>query len=129
LQDLLNLAVEVSLGILLTGIGIEVLLNLGHARVGFSAESELNLYESFEAWIEIWDTEIDELRELGEQLLVQLLVCCLGHLGLLLGAGELGDILVRLLNELLDLSTHGVIVQELVVALLDTWILSAVSLE
>ena len=119
LQDLLDLVVQRALGILLARVGIEMLLNLRHAAVGLGAEFELDLDQSLEAWVEIGDAQIDELRELGRELLVELLVGGFGHLRLFLGTRELGGVLVGLLDEFLDLGTHGVVVEELVVTLLN----------
>ena len=119
LQNGLDFGIQLTLSVLLAGICVKVLLDLSHAGVGLGAEAELDLYQSLEAGIEVGDTEVDELRELGEQLVVELLVRGLGQLGVLLSTGKLGDVLVRLLDELLDLGAHGVVVEELVVALLD----------
>lgn len=121
LQNRLDLGVQLTLGVLLAGVGVQVLLDLGHAGVSLGAEAELDLDEGLEARVQVRDAEVDELGELREELVIELLIGGLGHLGLLLGAGELGHVLVGLLNELLDLGAHGVVVKELVVALLDAY--------
>ena len=120
LEDLLNLVVQLALSVLFSGIRLEVLLNLCHTGVCFGAESELDLDEGFETRIEVGDTEIDELWEFAEELLIELFVSCLSHLGFLLSTRELGYVLVGLLDELLDLCSHGIVVEELMIALLDT---------
>lgn len=120
LQHLLNSAVKVALCILLASIRIEILLYLGHARVGFGTESQLDLDQGFETGIEVGNAEVDELREFGEKLLIQLLICSFGHLSLLLSARQLRYILVGLLDKFLDLGAHGIVVEQLVVTFLDT---------
>jgi hypothetical protein len=102
-------------------------LNLCHSRVRLSAEAQLNLDKRFEAGIEIGNTKIDELGEFAEELLVELLISCLGHICLLLSAGKFGNILVRLLNELLNLRAHRVVVEQFVITLFDTYDLSALN--
>ena len=69
-QNLLNPVVQVSTGVLFSGIGIQVLLDLSHSRVGFGAESQLNLDKGFERGVEIWNAQVDELGQFGEKLLV-----------------------------------------------------------
>lgn len=119
LQHLLNPGVEMTLRILISSISIKVLLDLSHPAVRFGTESELNLDKSLETGIQIRDTEVDKLREFGEELLVELLIGSLGHLGLLFCTRQLGDVFVGLFGELLDLGTHGIVVKEFVIALLN----------
>lgn len=94
-------------------------MDLSHARVCLGTETQLNLDEGFKAGVEVGHAEVDELGEFGEKLLVQLLVGLLGHFGFALGTGQLCNILVRLLDEALDLGAHGIVVEEFVVAFLD----------
>ena len=119
LQDLLDAGVEVALGVLVAGVGVEVLLDLGHAAVGLGAEAQLDLDEGLEAGVEVGDAQVDELRQLRAQLLVQLVVRRLGHVHLLLGPRQLRHVLVRLLCQLLDLGAQRVVVEQLVAALLN----------
>lgn len=119
LQHLLNPIIEVSPRVLISRLRIEVLLHLSHARVGLGAEPQLDLDEGLKAGVEVGHAEVDQLRKLGEELLVELLVGLLGDFGLALGARQLGGVLVGLLDELLHLGAHSVVVKEFVVALLD----------
>jgi hypothetical protein len=54
-QNLLNPVVQVSTSILISGVGVQVLLNLCHSRIGFCAESQLNLDKGFERRVEVWN--------------------------------------------------------------------------
>ena len=105
--------------VLVPRVGIEVLLHLRHPAVRLGAETQLDLDKSFEGGVEIRHAQVDQLRQLRAELLVQLLVRRPGHIHLLLGAGQLGDILVRLLHQLLDFGAEGVVIEEFVTAFLD----------
>lgn len=102
LQNLFDTSIEVALRILLPRLSIEVLLNLGHAAVSLGTEAQLDLDESLERGIEIGYTQVNELRQLGAELFVELLISGLGHVLLLLGTRELSHILVGFVNETLD---------------------------
>lgn len=119
LQDLLDTGVELALGILVSCVGVEVLLDLGHARVGLCAEAQLDFDEGLEAGVEVGDAQVDELGQLAGQGLVELVVGSLGKLLVLFGARQLGDVLVGLVGQLLDLGAHAVVVHLLVLALGD----------
>jgi hypothetical protein len=121
-EDLFHAIVQVASGILISGLRIKILLDLSHATVRFGAESELDFDERFERRIEVWDAEIDELGEFGEELFVELLVGLLCHFGLSLCARQFGHVLVGLFYQLLDLGADGVVVEELVVAFLDAFV-------
>ena len=122
LEYRLDTVVQVTLGILLARVSVQVLLNLGHAAVSLGAEAQLDLDQGFKRRVEIWHAQVDELGELGEELVVELLVGLLGEFSVLLGAWQLSGVLVGLLDETLDLSAHGVVVEEFVVALLDAFV-------
>lgn len=107
------------LRILLSRIRIQELLHLRHPGVRLRAESQLDLHQRFKAWIEVGHTEIDELREFGEELLVECFVSGFGKIGLALGAGQLRGIFVGLFHELLHFGPRGVVVEEFVVTLFD----------
>lgn len=119
LKDLLYAGVQLAIGVLVSCIRIEVLLHLRHPGVCFGAEAQLNLDQRFEAGVEVRHPQVDQLWEFVEQLLVELLVCLLGHLRLSLGAWQFGRVLVGLLDQLLDLGSHRIVIEELVVSLLD----------
>ena len=119
LQDFFDLCIELALGVLVSCVGIEILLNLGHARVGLSAEPQLDLDQGLEAGVQVGHAQVDQLGQLGGQHLVELVVGGLCHLLVLLGARQLGHVLVGLVSQLLDLGTGAVIVEGLVVALGD----------
>lgn len=104
---------------MLSGVGIQELLNLRHAGVGFCAESELDFNEGFEARVQIWDAEVDELGQFGKELFVELFVSLFGHVGFSLCAGQFCNVLIRLFDQFLHLGAHGVIVKEFVVTFLD----------
>ena len=87
-----------TLGVLLARVGVEVLLHLGHAAVGLGAEAQLNLDQGLEAGVEVGHAQVDELRQLRAQLVVQRLVRRLGELGLALRARQLARVLVGLLD-------------------------------
>ena len=118
-EHALDLAVEVSLGVLLARVGVEVLLHLSHAGIGLGTEAQLDLDERLEARVEVWHAQVDELGEFGEELLVERLVGRLGQFGFAFGAWQLGGVLVGFLYQLLDFGACGVVVEELVVAFLD----------
>jgi hypothetical protein len=122
LQHLLDAIIQIALGVLVARLGIKILLDLRHARVCLCAEAQLNFDKGLEAGIEVRHAQVDELREFVEELLVQLLVGMLGHFSFALCARQLGHVLVGFLGELLDLGTHRVVVQELVVAFLDAFV-------
>lgn len=52
-QDVLNPRVEIAAGVLVAGGSVEVLLDLGHAAVGFCAEAQLDLDKGFECGVEV----------------------------------------------------------------------------
>lgn len=119
LKDLLDARIQLAIGVLVSCVCIEVLLHLGHAGVCFRTEAQLDLNQRFETGVEVRNTQIDQLWEFIEQLLIELFVCLLGHFRLSLGARKFGRVLVGLLDELLDFCSHGIVVEELVVSLLD----------
>jgi len=106
-----------ALRVLLPRICIQKLLHLRHPRVGFRTEPELNLDEGLEARVKIGHTEIDELGQFGEELLVQCLIGSFGEVRLPLCARELRGVFIGLFDEFLHLSTGGVVIEELVIAL------------
>lgn len=122
LQHLLNPVIQLSMRVLVSCFGIEVLLYLSHAGICLGAEAELDLNKRLEAGIEVRHTQVDELWEFVEKLLVQLLVGLLGHFRLALGPWKLGGILVWLLDKPLDLGPHSVVIQQLVIPFLDTFV-------
>jgi hypothetical protein len=87
LQHLLDPRIQLTLGVLFSCVGIEVLLDLRHATVRLGAEAELDLDEGLERRVKVGHAQVDELRQLGAQLFVELLVGCLGHLQLLFRPG------------------------------------------
>lgn len=121
-QHLLDAAVQNSLRILLPGIGIQILLHLGHARVRLGAEAQLDLDEGLEAGVQVGHAEIDDLGQFGKQLVVEGFVGGFGHVGFLLGARELGDVLVGFFHQLFHFGARGVVVEEFVVALFDAFV-------
>lgn len=108
-----------SLGILVPRLGIKVLLYLSHTAIGFGTESKLDLDEGLEGRIEVRNTQVDELGQLGTELLVQLLVGDPGHILLLFGTRQLSDILVGLFHEALDLGAEGIVIEKFVGPLFD----------
>ena len=119
LQDLFYPAVEVSLCVLISGVCIQVLLNLGHPAVRLGTEAQLNLDEGLETGVEVGDAEVDQLGQFAAQLLVELLIGGPCDVHLLFGAGQFRDILVGLLGQLLDPGPQSVVVEQFVTALLD----------
>lgn len=99
------------MGVLLAGIGVEELLDLGHAGVGLGAEAELNLDQGLEAGVEVGDAQVDELGQFGEELLVECLVGGTGEFGFALGAGEFGRVFVRFFDQLFDARSRSVVVE------------------
>lgn len=121
LKDLLNAGIQLALCILISGLGVQILLDLGHPAVGLGTESELDLDQGLEGRVEVRNAQVDKLGKLGAQLLVQLFVGGLRHILFFLGAGQLGDILVRLVDQALDFGAERIIVKELVASLLDAY--------
>lgn len=74
LKDLLDARIQLAIGVLVSCVRIEVLLHLGHAGVRFRTEAELDLDQRFETGVEVWNTQIDQLWEFIEQLLIELFV-------------------------------------------------------
>lgn len=108
-----------ALGVLLPRIRVEELLHLSHATVRLSAEAQLNFDQRLKARVQVGHAQVDELRQFGEELLVQLLVGRFRDLGFALGARELGWVLVWFLDEFLHAGPRGVVVEEFVIALFD----------
>lgn len=119
LQHLFDLCIELALGILISCVGIQILLNLGHSRVGFGAKAQLDLHEGLETGVQVGYAQVDQLGQLGGEHLIQLVVCSLGHLFVLLGARQLGHILVGFVGQFLDLGAGSVVVEGFVIALRD----------
>ena len=115
-EDLFDSAVEHALRVLLPRVGVEELLDLRHAAVGLGAEAQLDLDEGLEARVEVGHTQVDELRQFGEELLIERFVGRAGEFGVALGAGELGRVFVGLFDEFLDAGAGRVVVEEFVVA-------------
>jgi hypothetical protein len=128
-QHLLHPGVQHALGVLLPRVRVEILLDLGHARVRLGAEAQLDLDEGLERGVEVRHAQVDELRQLGEQLLVERLVRLLCELRLALGARQLRGVLVRLLDQFLDAGSRGVVVEQLVITLLDACRATVVSVD
>lgn len=118
-QHLLDLAVEMPLRILLPRVGIEELLHLRHPRIRLGAEAQLDLHQGLEAGVEVRHAQIDELRQLREELLVESFVGGAGEIGFPFRAGKFRGVLVGFLHQLLDAGTGGVVIEELVVAFFD----------
>ena len=105
-----------SLRILLPRVRVQKLLHLRHPRVGLRAEPELNLHQRLEARVQIRDAQVNELRELGEELFVECLVGAAREFGFAFGAGELRGVLVGFFDEFFHFGARGVVVEEFVVA-------------
>lgn len=119
-QDLFYPRIQPSLCILFPRSLVQILLHLCHPTVRFRAESKLDLYQRFETRVQVWNSKVDELRNLGVKLLVELLVGRACHFRFFLGAWKLRDVLVGLLRQFFHLGTERVVVEKFVVALLDT---------
>ena len=115
-QHLLHPGVQVPLRVLLPRIGIQKLLHLRHPAIRLGTEPQLDLHQSLEARIQIRYAQVDELRQFGEELLVQGFVGGAGEFGFTLRARELGGVFVGLFDEFLDACARGVVVEEFVVA-------------
>ncbi len=118
-QHLLNLTVQMPLRVLLPRVGVQKLLHLRHPRIRLGAEPQLDLHEGLEAGIQVRHAQVDELREFGEELLVEGFVGGAREVGFAFGAGELRGVLVGFLDQFLDAGPGGVVVEEFVVAFLD----------
>ena len=105
-----------ALGILLSRISIQKLLHLRHTAVRLGAEPQLDLDQGLEARVQIGYAQVDELGQLGEELLVEGFVGGAGEFGFALGARELGGVFVGFFDEFLDACAGGVVVEEFVVA-------------
>lgn len=73
-------------------------MHLRHTRVGLGTEAQLDLDKGLEAGVEVGHAQVDELGKLGEELLVEGFVGGARELGLALGPGQLGRVLIRLLD-------------------------------
>lgn len=122
LQHLLNPNIQLSRSILLPRIRIQILLHLCHPRIRLRAEPQLNLHQRFKRRVQIRNTQRNQLRQLGLQLLIQLLVRLTRNFAFLLHARQLGGILVGLLDKTLHLGANAVVVLEASVALFDAFV-------
>lgn len=119
LQHLLDPVIQRALSILLPNVLIQILLHLRHAAIRLRAEPQLNLDQRLEARIQIRHSQIDQLGDLGDELLVQGIVCGFRGRGFLLRAGQFGDVFVGLLDEPLYFCAQVVVVEGLVGAFFD----------
>ena len=119
LQHFFHPRVQLALCILVSCIRIEILLDLRHSRVRLGTEPQLDLDQGLEAGVEVGHSQVDELGQLACEGLVELVVCGFGELLVLFCARQLGDVLVGLVGQLLDLCAHAVVVHLLVLALGD----------
>lgn len=118
-KNLLHPVIQIAASILISGIRVEVLLNLSHSAVRFGAKPELDFDEGFKTGVQIRNAKIDKLGEFGEELFVELFVSLLGHFSFSLSAGKFGDILVWLFDQFLDFGAHRIVVKQFVVSFLD----------
>ena len=128
LQDLLNSSIQIAIGILISSVRIQVLLDLSHSRVSFGTEAQLDLDESLKGRIQVGNAEFDELGQFREELFVELVIGGACHFCFLFCAGQFGNVLVGLFGEAFHLGADAVVVEEFVVAFLDAWGRAAVSL-
>ena len=97
-------------------------MNLSHSGISLCTESKLDFDKSFEAWVEVGNTEVNELRKFVEELLVEIFVGFLGHVGVLLGAWEFGGVFVGFFDEFSNFGTHRIVIEKLVIAFLDAFV-------
>jgi len=109
------------LRILLPSIRIQELLHLRHPRIRLRAKPQLYLHQRLETRIQIRHPEVDELGQLGEELVVEGLVGGFGEVGFALCARQLGGVFVGFFDEFFHAGAGGVVVEELVVAFFDAW--------
>lgn len=107
------------LRVLFPRVRVEELLHLRHSGVRFGAEAQLDLHQGLEAGVEVRYAQIDELRQFGEELLVECFVGGAGEIGFAFCARKFRGVLVGFFHELFDAGAGGVVIEELVVAFFD----------